>query len=451
MEIDWYRRAFPSPWNDRDPRETGKRDAERRQIRDTFKNNLFSGDKKDYPEWKERQIQEIHYANLSIKDKIEETVNSLDGKNPTLATFRKVVDKTHVGYRDLLFELEQTFGGPEYTMQALKNALIDAGRIKFKSYDSLIQTSQRLKAYFQHCQAFGLTQVYLSRETEIDLLAAILTERDKELFYEYADRNDLNWSLNSLNMYCKRAAHLMKERGIIPTHKYDKLEKPPVPKTDTRFKPRTFVSNIPSWEDQDEQVQYSHEGREGVDETELDPNSEEYRAEYDRAQTLAAVAYEEENEPGEYTDEEFPDEEGRSVHLEYPAYSHMTLNTSHQCRMKCPSKHMLVLCPAWKNLTPEEKKDKIFLWKLCTNCFSSAHMSRGCPKSGACDQCKGPHHRSLHQCFIGNPFQRPWESQSKGKLRAPPRGAPPPPRASGPRGLSGASAPAKGPYAQRNA
>ena len=164
---------------------------------------------------------------------------------------------------------------------------------------------------------------------------------------------------------------------------------------------------------------------------------EGYQAEYEydereeqqRATTLVAEAYSAANEPGEYTDEEEIDDNGVSSHLQYEDYTLTALNTSHGCKMGCPAKHMLVNCPVWLPMSAEDKKTKVFALKLCTNCFSSGHMSRDCPKRGACDKCPNPHHRSLHDAFKNSRPPRPKGSGGPQGNRGPPNRPPPPRRA----------------------
>ena len=429
-ELQFYRDQFNPPWNDHMPRTIGKRDSERKQIQNAFKSNLFSGKEVEFPKWKTRQINEIHLANLSFKDKFEETLNSLDPSDKTLAEMRKMDDATPMGYAYLIETLEKVYGGDDKTMQALKRDIIDLGKIRFNDYHSVIRASLRLKSYFTHCEKFHLSMVYMSQDTELELMGSLLTESDGEAYLKWRIEHGKDVGLKSLHAYFLWRAKLKKENSVLQqsmlAQRY-KAQSQDQHRPQTGYRPSGY--RYPTGQQPparallgEAEEEYYEEELEYDDPTGYHPDNEsDEEAEVRQATAFVAGAFHEANEPGEYTEEEEIDEYGQSSHLQYEGYMFTALNTSHGCKMGCPAKHMLVSCPVWLALSATDKKTRVFALGLCCNCFSSSHRWRECPKHHACDRCDQPHHRSLHSAYADlHPVRR--EALGRGGRGQAPRG-----------------------------
>jgi len=309
-ELQFYRDQFRSPWTDNMPRTIGKRDSEKKQIQSAFKSNLFSGKEVDYPKWKNRQINEIHLANLSFKDKFEETQNALDPSDKTLAELRKLDDATPMGYAYLINELERIYGGDDKTMQALKRELISQGKVRFNDYHSLVRAGLRLTHYFNHCDKFRLSAVYMSQDTEIELMESMLTDEDTDRYMKWRDEHGCVFGLKSLQEYIDWKAKLKKDGSVIQSHFNRRRQER---QAQSGFKPSGYRQS--SGYQPPARTMLGEAEEEYVDETRYEedtgyqPESDE-EAEYQRATALVAERYDEDNEPGEYTDEEEIDENG---------------------------------------------------------------------------------------------------------------------------------------------
>ncbi|XP_076294565.1 uncharacterized protein LOC143215848 [Lasioglossum baleicum] len=65
-----------------------------------------------------------------------------------------------------------------------------------------------------------------------------------------------------------------------------------------------------------------------------------------------------------------------------------------RCRL-CQKDHFVLFCPAFKSLTPPERRKLVIENNLCFNCLSNHHV-RDCKSSKRCQTCVGKHHTALH-------------------------------------------------------
>ncbi|XP_076301661.1 uncharacterized protein LOC143219643 [Lasioglossum baleicum] len=65
-----------------------------------------------------------------------------------------------------------------------------------------------------------------------------------------------------------------------------------------------------------------------------------------------------------------------------------------RCRL-CQKDHFVLFCPAFKSLTPPERRKVVIENNLCFNCLSNHHV-RDCKSSKRCQTCVGKHHTALH-------------------------------------------------------
>ncbi|XP_076301924.1 uncharacterized protein LOC143220066 [Lasioglossum baleicum] len=65
-----------------------------------------------------------------------------------------------------------------------------------------------------------------------------------------------------------------------------------------------------------------------------------------------------------------------------------------RCRL-CQKDHFVLFCPAFKSLTPPERRKVVIENNLCFNCLSN-HQVRDCKSSKRCQTCVGKHHTALH-------------------------------------------------------
>ena len=71
---------------------------------------------------------------------------------------------------------------------------------------------------------------------------------------------------------------------------------------------------------------------------------------------------------------------------------------------KPDSKHFLMDCEIFNDLSPKSRRQTVIEAKRCLNCLSLDHIVRNCPRSTKCRKC-GPrsqnkHATALHECFI---------------------------------------------------
>ena len=69
------------------------------------------------------------------------------------------------------------------------------------------------------------------------------------------------------------------------------------------------------------------------------------------------------------------------------------------------SKHYLVDCEKFKELSHKAKRQTVIEAKRCINCLSLDHYVRDCPRPARCRKCgpnnKSKHASALHKCYIG--------------------------------------------------
>lgn len=85
-----------------------------------------------------------------------------------------------------------------------------------------------------------------------------------------------------------------------------------------------------------------------------------------------------------------------------PCVSINTVTTSHTMRSPtkacnlCQQDHPLFMCPQFKRLEINKRKDHARKLHVCFNCLSSFHAVKQCPSERRCRTCSGKHHSLLH-------------------------------------------------------
>nr|XP_042897354.1 uncharacterized protein LOC122269252 [Parasteatoda tepidariorum] len=79
-----------------------------------------------------------------------------------------------------------------------------------------------------------------------------------------------------------------------------------------------------------------------------------------------------------------------------------------KCVLSCSENHPLYNCPAYKNLSINDRVEVVKTNKLCFNCLGNNHRVSNCKSKYSCQNCKRRHHVTLHF----SPEKKPYEASA---------------------------------------
>jgi hypothetical protein len=128
-----------------------------------------------YFDWRPQVIQVIHKANLPIDKKTLQLKKILMTKESTdLATIAETFGKE--SYYNLIYQLEEQFGGTQRALQFVKMRLLQGEKLKLHDLSSIHSVKARLLNFINHCRDHHLMDQVENTVMQDRVFKALLNE-----------------------------------------------------------------------------------------------------------------------------------------------------------------------------------------------------------------------------------------------------------------------------------
>ena len=164
---------------------------------------IFNGQRSSYFRWQEKFITCVHMKKAPVVAKALALQASLDVKNKTLRLIVETMSLSEEGYRDVIEDLEEEYGGPHRLRQVSLQEVLEGDQVTCGDSVAVMQLEQRLKSYVQAVEKSG-HQGLLTREDETFSLVASKLESDASLKYvDWLTQSGCNPCISSLLQFLK--------------------------------------------------------------------------------------------------------------------------------------------------------------------------------------------------------------------------------------------------------
>ena len=145
---------------------------------------VFSGAKAEYDSWREKFIQCIHLKQSSPAAKALALQASLDTKNPKLRLIANSITLSDEGYRDVIVDLEEDYGGGQRLRQERLKQVLEINCVRVGDLNLLFEYELGLKGYVSAVDQTGNPD---GVEQEDETFLMVAGKLDQQLGMRFCD------------------------------------------------------------------------------------------------------------------------------------------------------------------------------------------------------------------------------------------------------------------------
>lgn len=390
---------------------------------DTGKAKVFTAlkvDEGEYWTWRTQAIDEIAMANLSIQRKLTLLLKRIDGsKDETLKTITMstLVSRDHLNsYRKLLYDLETNWGGNLRAYHWIEKFMMNTPKVKLNDQTSLSSTINKLDMYIKFAYEMKMESYLYDGVGGCKVQEHILTVTLAKAMYEDVMNNPTRYRNHPSTIDCLRdwlVGHLdslLFAKSRVTNEKETKknsFDKKYSKEKSSLYSTKGQKKDSKNYSAKGGKRSGSRRAFLGGAEGKSDSSSESstVKGESSESDTESVGNEVDSCDSGSEYQGSYPSD-GEELDPASSVLTAFAMLASHNNFKPslCPccadlkkgqKQHLLVNCDEFKALSVPGRYDMIRKLGRCYNCFFQ-HTANKCDKAPKCRECKGNHHKLLH-------------------------------------------------------
>jgi hypothetical protein len=374
---------LPTPWNVL-PRKKGKLSDER-QAMGIAKNNMFSGDAKDYLSWRVVHLENVHSAKIPVMQKLSATLDRLSDSDPWLKSLKDAITFMPHDYDNIIRQLESRYGGDNRIMRMLCNKLMGCAPLQRRSINSVRTLLQNFLGFKNFATNQGLENWFSNDFILTFVKSRLFKSDDLDHFQSTCMQYDWTPDFIGIIQWLQYLVKIMSDREAVSEFRViDKIE--------PQARAKTFLTSAFN-------TSPASSSHVSVDPPVQDPRDPVEEAPAAHLHSVAAPAedlYEDYMSDISLQNSDDEDEiarvlygSGKSPQFSLPP-----------CALCTGQNHLMKDCVPFSKLNPKEKLRVIIDAEMCFKCLSKRHLSNACTRTIKCFTCEKPHNSLLHDCLM---------------------------------------------------